>query len=132
MSIKNDRKKRDIAKIIERMCAAVGAANPNQLSKHLGIKAHTINGWVSQSTVPYAYIDVISENTNKPMEWFLDGCYGDATTIVAETPDDPYISSVSEMMRAMDDDTKKDIQLSVQKEKLLRELIKERQDKEAA
>ncbi len=131
MSIKNDRKKRDITKIIERMCDAVGAANPNQLSKYLGIKAHTINGWVSQGAVPYAYIDVISEKTNKPFEWFLDGSY-QSTVFVSEPSSDPYISNVTEMMRSMDDDTKKDIQLSVQKEKLLRDLIKERQNKEAA
>lgn len=49
---------------------------------------------------------------------------------VSEKPD-PYIASVSEMMRAMDDDTKKYIQLSVQKEKLLRELMKERQELKA-
>lgn len=37
-----------------------------------------------------------------------------------------YIEAVAAMMREMDDDTKKDIFLSVQKEKLLRELLKER------
>lgn len=42
---------------------------------------------------------------------------------------DPYIVNVSEMMRSMDEDTKKDVLLSVKKEKLLRELLKERQDK---
>ena len=37
-----------------------------------------------------------------------------------------YISAVAAMMREMDADTQKDIFLSVQKEKLLRELLKER------
>lgn len=44
---------------------------------------------------------------------------------------DPYIASVTTMMRSMDDDTKKDIQLSVEKEKLLRELLREKQGKKA-
>ena len=43
--------------------------------------------------------------------------------------DTGYISSVAAMMREMDEDTQKDIYLSVQKEKLLRELLKERLEK---
>lgn len=43
-----------------------------------------------------------------------------------------YIAAVSAMMREMDLDTQKDIFLSVQKEKLLRELLKERLDKKAS
>jgi len=42
-----------------------------------------------------------------------------------------YIAAVADMMRAMDEDTQKDIFLSVQKEKLLRELLNERQEKKA-
>lgn len=72
---------------------------------------------------------------NVTMEWLLTGIgetqrNTEPAPIVSERPD-PYISSVSEMMRTMDDDTKKDIQLSVQKEKLLRELMKERQELKA-
>jgi len=40
-----------------------------------------------------------------------------------------YIKAVAEMMRAMDPETQKDIFLSVQKEKLLRELLTERGEK---
>lgn len=43
----------------------------------------------------------------------------------------PETGAVVEMMGSMDSDTQKDIQLSVQKEKLLRELIKERCEKGA-
>jgi transcriptional regulator with XRE-family HTH domain len=42
-----------------------------------------------------------------------------------------YISAVADMMRSMDEETQKDIYLSVQKEKLLRELLSERLDKKA-
>lgn len=72
----------------------------------------------------------ISDLVNKSVEWIWHGTQ--CATCVSEQPPDPYISSVSEMMRSMDDDTKKDIQLSVQKEKLLRDLIKERQEQKAA
>lgn len=44
---------------------------------------------------------------------------------------DSQIQAVIKVMEAMDDDTKKDIRLSVEKEKLLRELLKQREDKEA-
>lgn len=81
-------------------------------------------------------LEALAEKTDINPSWLLTGVGAvrisesyQCATCVAEHPDDPYISSVADMMRVMDDDTKKDIQLSVQKEKLLRELIKERQHK---
>ena len=44
---------------------------------------------------------------------------------------DPAIQAVIEMMESMDKDTKDDIRLSVKKEKLLRDLLKQKEDREA-
>lgn len=44
----------------------------------------------------------------------------------------PTIEAVIQMMESMDEETQKDVQVGVQKEKLLRELMKEKQEKEAA
>jgi hypothetical protein len=125
---------RNISKIISRMRSALNVATDKELCEVIGESQSTISSWKARGKVPYEHIDALSLKTGKPFEWFLDGSTQCATCELTQPnqPDDPYISSVSEMMRAMDDDTKKDIQLSVQKEKLLRELIKERQEKEAA
>lgn len=60
----------------------------------------------------------------------IDSLLDNSVPLVREEHD-PYIANVATMMRTMDDDTKKDIQLSVEKEKLLRELLKEKQGKKA-
>lgn len=44
----------------------------------------------------------------------------------------PEAASIVEMMGAMDSDTRKDVQLGVQKEKLLRDLLKEKSEREVA
>lgn len=44
----------------------------------------------------------------------------------------PEAASIVEMLGAMDSDTRKDVQLGVQKEKLLRELLKEKSEREVA
>lgn len=44
----------------------------------------------------------------------------------------PEAASIVEMLGAMDSDTRKDVQLGVQKEKLLRELLKEKAERNVA
>lgn len=44
---------------------------------------------------------------------------------------DPTIQKIVELLEGMDADTKEDICLSVQKEKLLRDLLKEKQERKA-
>jgi DNA-binding Xre family transcriptional regulator len=43
----------------------------------------------------------------------------------------PYIRQVAQLMKDMDEDTQKDICLSVEKEKLLRDLLQQRENKKA-
>ena len=43
----------------------------------------------------------------------------------------PYISKIVTMLKEMDEDTQKDICLSVEKEKLLRELLRQQEEKKA-
>jgi DNA-binding Xre family transcriptional regulator len=50
--------------------------------------------------------------------------------VVAESAT-PYMLQVAKLMGAMDEETQKDICLSVEKEKLLRDLLKQREDREA-
>jgi hypothetical protein len=73
MSTKNIRKIRQIEKIVARMRESIGAKNDSVLAKELGIKPNSVSSWADQKTIPYKYIDILSENTNRPFEWFLDG-----------------------------------------------------------
>jgi hypothetical protein len=54
--------------------------NEKKLAKYLGLKQNSISSWKTQNTIPYKHIDIISENTNKPFEYFLNdefaGAYG--------------------------------------------------------
>ncbi len=88
------------------------------LSEQLGIKEN--------------YISMILSGKREPSERITRLI--DSLTESKERPShpNPTIEAVIQMMEAMDEDTQKDVQVSVQKEKLLRELLKEKQDKEAA
>jgi transcriptional regulator with XRE-family HTH domain len=84
MSIEKNRKIRNIEKIIERMWLAIGATNKKGLAKYLGLKQNSISSWEKQDTVPYKHIDIISENTNKPFEYFLNDEFAEAYDINKE------------------------------------------------
>jgi len=107
-----------------------------EFAAKIGISGGSLSDLEHNNTKPAAEtLELLVLNTDVNPMWLLTGI-GDmrrnteSIPRVSE-PHDPYIASVAEMMRAMDDDTKKDIQLSVQKEKLLRDLIKERQELKA-
>ena len=57
-------------------------------------------------------------------------CPNEPQNLVAETSS-PYLRQVARIMEDMDEETQKDICLSVEKEKLLRDLLRQREDKKA-
>lgn len=108
-----------------------------QFAAIIGISGGSLSDLENDKTKPKAdTLESIVLKTDVNSMWLLTGI-GEMRRDIEPVPavsekHDPYIASVLEMMRAMDDDTKRDIQLSVQKEKLLRELLKEKWDMKAA
>lgn len=109
-------KKRDIEKIIERMREATCVNNDVNLAKYLGIASNSVTSWKSQQTIPYKYIDVISENTSLPFEWFLDGKSGGGE------PADPQTREMVSIMAALDNETRVDLLRQAKKELEILEL----------
>jgi len=70
-------------------------------------------------------------NLKRKLNISLDALFDPSGAGVVCESDTPYIAKVVEMMRSMDDDTQKDVELSVSKEKLLRDLLKQQEDKQA-
>lgn len=116
----------NVNKILDRVKLLFSLESDADLADFLGVSPPTVSNWRARESIPYEKI--ISKCEGKSLDWIFRG--EEPPPVVAEEHD-PYIASVATMMRTMDDDTKKDIQLSVEKEKLLRELLREKQGKKA-
>jgi transcriptional regulator with XRE-family HTH domain len=90
-----------------------------QLFNYLGGSSEPTLSFFQRSKAEFPWID---------LEWLTTGS---EINCMPQISPDPYITNVAEMMRYLDDDTKANIQFSVQKEKQLQELLKERQEKKA-
>lgn len=63
----------DIKAIFQRMYLACGVENDNQLSKFLGVKPSTIQGWKIAKTPPFKACYEIYQRTGFTVEWLVDG-----------------------------------------------------------
>lgn len=70
-------------------------------------------------------VDVLTSQTDTAYDALPTSC-------IADKKHSPYIDKIISMLEDMDENTQADICLSVEKEKLLRELIQERQERKAA
>lgn len=116
----------DVNKILDRIKLLFSLVSDAELAEFMDVSPPTVSNWRTRGSVPYEKI--IAKCEGKSLDLIFKG--EEPPPMVAEECD-PYIASVATMMRSMDDDTKKDIQLSVEKEKLLRDLLKDKQRKEA-
>ena len=119
-------KQQNANKILDRVKWLYSLKSDAALADFFEVKPQTVSTWRGRDSIPYDLI--IAKCEGKSLDWIFRG--EEPPPVVAEEHD-PYIASVATMMRTMDDDTKKDIQLSVEKEKLLRELLREKRGKEA-
>jgi len=102
------------------------------LANYLGVPDSSLYSWISRDSIGDKSA-ILKKIPNVRIEWLESG-EGEMFCNDTERPledDGGYIAAVAAMMRGMDADTQKDIFLSVQKEKLLRELLEERQEKKA-
>ena len=106
-----------VSEKIAKICEEKGMTK-KAIAERLGVKPPYVTMMASGKSEP-------SERVSRLIDELLEGKK-------REPHQNPTIEAVIQMMEAMDEETQKDVQVGVQKEKLLRELIKEKQDKEAA
>lgn len=67
----------DVAAILERVKAVVGAQNDNQLAKIEGLAQTTISTWRSKGRVPFELCSRISLKHKVPLDFLIFGNYSD-------------------------------------------------------
>ncbi len=98
-----------------------------QIAKEMGVSAGFLSEVERDKKVPGGEFFIsLKRIYGVSIDYLLDDSY---EAISVSEPDTPYIISVAEIMRSMDQDTQKDICLSVEKEKLLRDLLRQSQEK---
>ena len=135
LSTENNRKD---DKVLKRLLSALEAAGLGQrgrgakIAKDTGYSANQVS-WMLSGKTPLndRFLKLVCSVYHISEDWLRTGEEIEAD-LVKEKHEEygkGYIAAVAAMMREMDADTQKDIFLSVQKEKLLRELLIERQQK---
>lgn len=106
-----------ISEKIAKICEEKGMTK-RAIAERLGVKPPYVTMMASGKSEP-------SKRVSKLIDELLEGKK-------REPHPDPYIESVIKMMEQMDEESRKHIQVSVKKDELFRELMKERQEREAA
>jgi len=111
------------------------------LGGEVGVGRKTISDYECGKTkVPVTVLDLIASECDADIEELITGqpaknCPCAQPLVVEDFASyensAPYIAQVVQMMASMDVDMQKDICLSVEKEKLLRDLLRQQEDKKA-
>ncbi|MCL2760452.1 MAG: helix-turn-helix domain-containing protein [Desulfuromonadales bacterium] len=97
-----------------------------QMSATLGVSCGFLSEAERDKKMPGgAFFIALKRNYGVSIDYFLDS---EENMMVSEEQD-PYIANVTKMMRGMDEETKKDVQLNIEKQKLLFDLLKKQQRK---
>ncbi|CAH2032096.1 helix-turn-helix domain-containing protein [Trichlorobacter ammonificans] len=119
--------KSDFVDVVSRLREVSGEKREIVLAEMLGFTQSTFAQRKKRNSTPTEEVYWLCKEKGWDFDYVMTGeteCHVKAKT--------PTIEAVIQMMESMDADTQEDIRLSVQKEKLLRELMKEKQEKEAA
>jgi len=110
-----------------------------ELAAFLGVKEGTLNAWKARGRIGDVDL-VLTKCKGLSYDWLKTGegemfrpageGEGRAALGGYQHPD-LKIQKIVEMLESMDENTKEDILLSVEKEKLLRDLLQEKRDKKA-
>lgn len=119
--------KSDFVCVVSRLMEVSGEKKEIALAEMLGFTQSTFAQRKKRNSTPIEEVYWLCKEKGWDFDYVMTGitkCHVEAKSSTIE--------AVIKMMETMDADTQEDICLSVQKEKLLRELIKEKQEKEAA
>jgi hypothetical protein len=111
----------DIHKILERVKLVNGITKDSDLSKLLNLKQSTISTWKNRGSIDIEKIFAICKGVDK--DWLL---YGEGS------PDIEYdleTQKINQMLKSMTKEEKRDVLKYIEKEKLWKELMEEREDK---
>lgn len=105
----------------------------------IGNKRGASTRWKERGTIPESAIRILNLKTGVLHDWILTGegpmRDPEASPQIKEAPADYYSATtkaIADMVEQMDEDVRKDICLSVQKEKLLRDLLRQKESEEKA
>ena len=110
-----------VTEIIERVKFVHGIKKDYDLAKMLDLKQNTISNWRKRESIDLVKIFSICDGVDK--DWIL---YGEG-----EPYPDPDIETVKivQMLKGMTKEQKRDVLKYIEKEKLWKELMEEREDK---
>lgn len=130
-----DKNHAKVKKILLALSSHVGVKGIRGLAAYLEVPESNLYSWINRNSIgdtgailkkiPNARIEFLETGEG---EMFKDG-KGEGEGPYRHP--DPTIQKIVELLEGMDDNTKKDVCLSVQKEKLLRELLNEKLAKKA-
>ncbi len=142
--------KSDLSGVISRLMAMLDKTYEYEIGQLLDIERTALSQRKKRGSVPVDKVVNLCREYGFDVNWVLTGDFSDPVAVrnttygeqLELTPEEmdalrimrrcPEAVAVVRMMGAMDGDTQKNIQLSVQKEELLRELMRERNGKRAA
>lgn len=131
----------DIINTIERMMFAAGCKSESQLMEFIGNKRGASTRWKDRKKIPEKAVDLVVLKTEFKKKWIETGEGPmreeppERLPMVNESLPNYYSATthkIAQMVEAMDEEARKDICLSVEKEKLLRELLRQRESDEKA
>jgi transcriptional regulator with XRE-family HTH domain len=97
-----------------------------QMSAILGVSCGFLSEAERDKKMPGgAFFMALKRNYGVSIDYFL----GPEKNMTVCEEQDPYIANVAKMMRGMDEETKKDVQANIEKQKLLFDLLKKQQKK---
>jgi len=132
--------KNEFERLLSRAMEALKVDNEVQLADILGYKSTgTISGWRAEKNIPEGGWSRISQKSKIPIDILKSDAplvsfavVENQTEFTLGTSHTQYITKVTRMMADMDEETQKDICLSVEKEKLLRDLLRQKESDEKA
>jgi hypothetical protein len=115
------KKRIEVHKILERVKIVHGLKKDGELANLLGLKQNTLSTWKKRNTMDAFLIFEVCDDVDK--DWLL---YGEGSPDIDH---DLETQKINQMLKGMTKDQKRDVLKYIEKEKLWRELMDEREDK---
>ncbi len=129
---------KEFIKIIERIKAEIESKNDYDVAEALDMKQNAFSLRKKRGSIPYEEIISFCDKINLSYDWILRGIrpkyhLEPEVSLLKESHQeymviDKYIKSILELLRDMDEDQKRSILYYIEKEKLLSELIKKKEE----
>lgn len=111
----------NVPKILERLKQHLDIKKNIDLAFFLGVKHNTISAWKRRGNIDFSLI--VSKCEGIDLNWLM---YGEEKPVEKT---DPETLKINQMLKGMSKEEKRDVLKYIEKEKLWKELMEEREDK---